>query len=584
MYKVPNQRTLMKQLLSATVGQILELFERTIVEYEEELCRTKEENERRQRELLHAVPTPHVRLPGADVQKVLVRYREEEEPAEPIRIKKEDGVWSSEIGEKALKEVADVNMLPLTGVKREDGEAQFSELHHPQSQHGERCEESQADVAPLSDMDEMICLKQPLHFRKEDEDVASCQHADELQRLRHSQSEEPLSQRVMTGAGGEQTNDTSSHSYENRKTNMTHHIDDKQFDCSQCDKTFTTKQGLTMHKVTHSEEKPFVCTVCDKRFSFKFVMVKHMKRHTGVKPFQCLVCARNFFEKSDMIRHMRLHAVEKPSTCPVCAETFVLNADLKQHMRRHGVAKPFACSVCAKQFIKNVELKRHMRTHAVEKSFSCLFCVNRFESLHSLMFHMRAHTKNEENPLASCRSRQSLTKEADGNAPDTQPDGIFAPLSDSDMMSSDTDHTKEPLKNEKKSKGDMTRNDGKTFSCSLCAEKFSNDASLRRHMKTHTDKKSFTCPFCAQVLCSRLYFIKHVRRHAEDKPSTSSSSSQHITEADGKSYSNSECSKPLGKGNLKNSGQKPFVCSDCDKSFSHKRSLRRHKWEKHFSC
>ena len=61
MSKVQMLRSLVKQRLTAAAEEIFGLVERTIAEYEEELCRSKEENER-QRKLLDAVFNPQLRL------------------------------------------------------------------------------------------------------------------------------------------------------------------------------------------------------------------------------------------------------------------------------------------------------------------------------------------------------------------------------------------------------------------------------------------------------------------------------------------------------------------------------------------
>ncbi|XP_061636074.1 cilia- and flagella-associated protein 251-like isoform X2 [Phyllopteryx taeniolatus] len=128
MCKVRNLRTLVKQRLNVAVEEIFELFERTIAEYEEELGRRKEADERRQRRQLDAVLKP---ANEADVQRALVECQEEEvpseqqeEPADPSHLKEEEeeeeeDVWSSQDGEQlqGLEEVADVNSLPWTGVR-----------------------------------------------------------------------------------------------------------------------------------------------------------------------------------------------------------------------------------------------------------------------------------------------------------------------------------------------------------------------------------------------------------------------------------------------------------------------------------
>ena len=54
MSKVQTLRVFVKQRLTAAAEEIFELFERTIAEYEEELCR--------QRKLLDAVLQPQVQL------------------------------------------------------------------------------------------------------------------------------------------------------------------------------------------------------------------------------------------------------------------------------------------------------------------------------------------------------------------------------------------------------------------------------------------------------------------------------------------------------------------------------------------
>lgn len=57
-------RALLNQRLSAAVEEIFVMLERTIAEYEEELCRTREENVR-QRQMLDAVFRPQAEILGA---------------------------------------------------------------------------------------------------------------------------------------------------------------------------------------------------------------------------------------------------------------------------------------------------------------------------------------------------------------------------------------------------------------------------------------------------------------------------------------------------------------------------------------
>ncbi|XP_077395970.1 uncharacterized protein LOC144032145 isoform X3 [Festucalex cinctus] len=89
MCKVQMLRALLNQRLSAAVEEIFVVFERTIAEYEEELCRTKEEN-RRQRQLLDAFTRAVVSEDLSTEQQELSSRVEQQEPeAEAPCVKEE---------------------------------------------------------------------------------------------------------------------------------------------------------------------------------------------------------------------------------------------------------------------------------------------------------------------------------------------------------------------------------------------------------------------------------------------------------------------------------------------------------------
>ncbi|XP_061620931.1 zinc finger and SCAN domain-containing protein 2-like [Phyllopteryx taeniolatus] len=335
MCKVETLRALLNERLSAAVEEIVVVFERTIAEYEEELCRTKEENER-QRQLLDAVLKSQVGLHKessgeeclpSEQQALLSRLEPQEPKAPHVKEEEEEGK-------------VDITKLPLTGVSlKADDEGE-------EEGDGGHCGGSQADnlLAPLS----------------HSEDIMS--HSPETDDEEYS------------------------------KSDMTCHDDKKHWKCSQCGKTFYYRCALIKHNIIHTGEKPFMCSVCGKGFAHKGSLTTHTRTHTGEKPYSCSICNNRFTCSSALVKHMRRHTGEKPFRCSVCGKRYTRNENLKVHARTHTGEKPFLCLVCNKSFNSPSSFVQHRRTHTGEKPFSCLVCNKSFNSHSSFARHRSTHS------------------------------------------------------------------------------------------------------------------------------------------------------------------------------------------------
>ncbi|XP_077375745.1 uncharacterized protein LOC144017737 [Festucalex cinctus] len=357
MCKIEILRALLNQRLSAAVEEIFVVFERTIAEYEEELCRTKEENER-QRQLLDAVFKPQVEFHNTDISEDDLHpkqkewnFRIDQQEPELLHVKEEEPLSIKE-------EEADVTNFPLTGIlvnNENDDNGHWSQLG-PNQNIGDRAAKPQSSS----------------------------------------------SQRVTTKGGGSQvdsllaplsdSDNTTSHSPdtdhdEHSKGDMTCHIDDTHIKCSQCEKTFINTATLKRHMMIHKGEKTFNCSFCGKRFNQKVHLIKHTRTHTGEKPFPCTVCGMRLSQKEYLKVHMRTHTGEKPFSCSVCGKKFSQKAFLKVHTRTHTGEKPFSCLICNKSFSAYSTCTRHQRTHTGDKVFSCSVCDKKFTRKDNLNKH-----------------------------------------------------------------------------------------------------------------------------------------------------------------------------------------------------
>ena len=54
-------------------------------------------------------------------------------------------------------------------------------------------------------------------------------------------------------------------------------------------------------------EKPFSCPICNKSFSRKANMEMHKVYHTGERRYTCEICGQSFFAINALRRHKKLH-------------------------------------------------------------------------------------------------------------------------------------------------------------------------------------------------------------------------------------------------------------------------------------
>ncbi|XP_033846562.1 zinc finger protein 184-like [Periophthalmus magnuspinnatus] len=371
MSKVEALRALVNLRLNAAAEEIFALFERTIAEYEEEVRRSKAENQRKHEPkvlLIFKSPSASPGLiqglkhQGDSTQCPQVRHEtqepETEEPedtreTEEQSVKQEDEPLPVSLS-RVCEKTRESSFQPGQTENREETRGQDTreqETWGPDAwrrdtwrQHAQRLLTGGQDARGQEIQGQDTSAATHLQLKTErDTGMSSASDLEEDWTAPLSCSDAQMDTEAFGHSNhqvhiGDTAAEDSDLSPEPRTSGDVSKR--KKHQCYFCQKIFKSKKGLQRHIRIHTGDKPYSCPVCDRRFAQLSGLTVHKRTHTQEQPYSCSVCMKKFSQSCNLQRHMRIHTGERPYSCPVCKKGFILKLSRDRHVGTHSKQKP----------------------------------------------------------------------------------------------------------------------------------------------------------------------------------------------------------------------------------------------------